>query len=160
MESKKTIFNYISDVFTMYGVIVSVYILLSLIVGDYVGELSSLFRLGSAGLSTATLLQLLLLASIIVIAQNIFLADRWIKNMTIVMRNMLFFLTIMVATAVLICLFDWFPVKDLKAWGGFFLSFTVSTLISGLISRLKERAENDSLQAALEKYNKKKDISQ
>ncbi|NLZ26635.1 MAG: hypothetical protein GX884_03545 [Chloroflexi bacterium] len=160
MESKKTIFNYISDVFTMYGVIVSVYILLSLIVGDYVGELSSLFRLGSAGLSTATLLQLLLLASIIVIAQNIFLADRWIKNMTVVLRNVLFFLTIMVATAVLIVLFDWFPVNDLKAWGGFFLSFTVSTLISGLISRLKERAENDSLQAALEKYNKKKDISQ
>jgi hypothetical protein len=160
MESKKTIFNYISDVFTMYGVIVSVYILLSLIVGDYVGELSSLFRFGSAGLSTATLLQLLLLASIIVIAQNIFLADRWIKNMTVVLRNVLFFLTIMVATAVLIVLFDWFPVNDLKAWGGFFLSFTVSTLISGLISRLKERAENDSLQAALEKYNKKKDISQ
>lgn len=50
MESKKTIFNYISDVFTMYGVIVFVYILLSLIVGDYVGDFSSLFRLGSAGL--------------------------------------------------------------------------------------------------------------
>ncbi len=80
MESKKTIFNYISDVFTMYGVIVFVYILLSLIVGDYVGDFSSLFRLGSAGLSTATLLQLLLLASIIVIAQNIYLADRWIKK--------------------------------------------------------------------------------
>ena len=159
MESKKTVFNYISDVFTMYGVIVSVYILLSLIVGDYVGDYSSLFRLGSAGLSTATLLQLLLLASIIVIAQNIFLADRWIKNMTVVLRNVLFFLTIMVATAVLIVLFDWFPVNDLKAWGGFFLSFTISTLISGLLSRLKERAENDSLQAALDKYNREKGIN-
>lgn len=159
MESKKTIFNYISDVFTMYGVIVFVYILLSLIVGDYVGDFSSLFRLGSAGLSTATLLQLLLLASIIVIAQNIFLADRWIKNMTVVLRNVLFFLTIMVATAVLIVLFDWFPVNNLKAWGGFILSFTISTLISGLLSRLKERAENASLQAALDKYNREKGIN-
>lgn len=159
MESKKTIFNYISDVFTMYGVIVFVYILLSLIVGDYVGDFSSLFRLGSAGLSTATLLQLLLLASIIVIAQNIFLADRWIKNMTVVLRNVLFFLTIMVATAVLIVLFDWFPVNNLKAWGVFILSFTISTLISGLLSRLKERAENASLQAALDKYNREKGIN-
>lgn len=159
MESKKTIFNYISDVFTMYGGIVSVYILLNLIIGDYVGDYSSLFRLGSAGLSTATLLQLLLLASVIVIAQNIFLADRWIKNMTVVLRNVLFFLTIMIATAVLIVLFDWFPVNNLKAWGGFFLSFTISTLISGLLSRLKERAENASLQAALDKYNREKGIN-
>ncbi len=66
----------------------------------------------------------------------------------------------MVATAVLIVLFDWFPVNNLKAWGGgFILSFTISTLISGLLSRLKERAENASLQAALDKYNREKGIN-
>lgn len=155
MEKRKTIFYYISDVFAKYGVIVSVFILLSLIIGDYAGEYSSLFRLGGEGLSTATLLQLLLLAVVIIIAQNVFLTDRLIKSMTIFLRNVLFLLTIMAAIAVLIILFDWFPIDDLKAWTGFFLSYTISMIISVLISRLKERAENDNLQAALDKYNRR-----
>ncbi|NLZ70257.1 MAG: hypothetical protein GX907_02865 [Clostridiaceae bacterium] len=154
MEKQKTFFNYIADVFVIYGVIVFVYALLSLIIGDYISDYSSLFRLGSGGLSIATLLQLLLLAIIINIVKITFLTDRWIKNAPIFLRNLLFFLTIFGATAVLIVLFDWFPIHNWKAWVGFFLSYTISTIVSTLITRLKERAENNKMQAALDKYTK------
>lgn len=155
MEKRKTIFNYFSDIFTLYGIIVIIYVLLSLIIGDSIGGYSSLFRLGSKGLSIATLLQLLLLACIITIAQNIFLTDRWIKNMPIVLRNILFFLTIFAVMIILIVLFGWFPVNNLKAWIGFFFSYTISMMVSVFISRLEERAENEQLKVALEQYHKK-----
>jgi hypothetical protein len=155
MEKRKTIFNYISEIFAVYGIIVAIYVLLSLFIGDYVGGYSSMFRLGNKGLSNATLLQLLLLATIIIAVRNIFLTDRWIKKMPIISRNILFFLTIIVVMIVMIVLFDWFPINDWQAWVGFFISYTVSMSVSVLISRLKERAENDKLKTALDKYNKK-----
>lgn len=154
MEKNKTIFNYLTNVFALYGVIVSIYVLLSIIIGDYIGGYSSLFRLGSKGLSIPTLLQLLLLAVIINIAQNIFLTNKLIKNMPILSRNLLFFITIMILAALLIILFDWFPVNNFKAWIGFCVSYTISVSISVVITWLKERAENNKLQEALDKYNK------
>ncbi|NLL91721.1 MAG: hypothetical protein GX222_04795 [Ruminococcaceae bacterium] len=155
MEKRKTIFNYISEVFAVYGIIVTIYVLLSLFIGDYVGEYSSMFRLGNKGLSNATLLQLLLLATIIIAVRNVFLTDRWIKRMSIILRNILFFITIIVVMIIMIVSFDWFPVNDWQAWVGFLISYTVSMGVSVLVSRLKERAENDKLQVALDKYNKK-----
>lgn len=155
MEEKKTIFNDISDIFARFGVIVSIFTLFSLLFGDYVGPYSSLFRLGSGGLSTATLSQLFLLAIIIVTARNFFLTDRWIKYMVMTRRNVLFFLSIMVSIAILIVLFDWFPIKDWKAWVGFFVSYTISMTISVFVTRLKEEAENKRMQAALDKYHQK-----
>lgn len=155
MEEKNTIFDYITGTFATYGVMVSVFILLGLILGNYIGDYSSLFRFGAEGLSIPTLLQLLLLAALTTLAQSIFLTDRWIKNMTIFLRKTLFFIIVMVLIAVLIVLFDWFPVNDLKAWVGFFLSYTVSMTISVMVTRLRERAENDKMQEALDKYNKR-----
>ena len=54
----------------------------------------------------------------------------------------------------MILLFDWFPVDDAAAWGGFLISFILSMGLSILISRLREQAENSRMQAALDKYMK------
>ena len=61
-----------------------------------------MFSLGKEGLSISTLAQLLLLSGIITIVQMAFLTDRLIKNMSIVKRYILFFLSVMIATVIMI----------------------------------------------------------
>ena len=94
MEEKKNIFDYIRQLFAIYGVMVLIFVLFNLIVGDEAKSISTLFTLGSQGLLSSTLLQLLLMAAIITAAQNIFLTDILIKDLALIIRNILFFLNL------------------------------------------------------------------
>ena len=154
MEEKKTIFNYISQTFATYGIIVVIFSLFSIAIGGSAGEYSTLFVLGGQGLTMGTLFQLLLLAVIVTVARLVFLSDTLIKDMSMPIRLLALFMVVMIATVIMIIVFDWFPVKDVTAWIGFFVSFVVCTFISVLITRIKERLENDKMQEALDRYNK------
>ncbi len=152
MEAKKSVFAYFGRIFATYGVIVTIFILFSLLIGEGTGDYSPLFRLGREGLSLNTLLELLLLAAVVTTAQILFLTDWWIKNMPILWRNVLFFLTVMATIVLLIVLFRWFPLCDVTAWIGFLLSYVFCMIGGILIFRLRERAENKRMQNALEKF--------
>ena len=154
MEDRKNIFDYIKQLFTSFGIVVLLFIIINLIIGDEAGSVSSLFAIGSTGLSTATLLQLLFLVLIITVAQNIFLSDLVIKNMSLVVRNILFFATIMVAITVFAVIFGWFPLNNIAAWIGFIVSFAVCTVISSVLMRIEENAENKKMQDALNRLKK------
>ena len=154
MEDRKTIFEYIGQLFTTFGIMVVIFIVINLIIGSEAGSVSTLFALGPAGLSSSTLLELLLLALIITIAQNIFLSDVLIKNMMLTIRNILFFVTILAAITVFVILFGWFPINNAGAWIGFIVSFAVCTAVSAILMRLEEQAENKKMQEALNKLKK------
>ena len=154
MEDKKNIFDYLTQVFAIFGVIVTMFIVFTVLIGDGTGEYSTLFSLGRIGLTIETLLQLLLLAIIITILQNMFLTDRWIKSLSIVLRYVFFFLSIMTAIIIMVKLFGWFPLNEVSAWIGFFISFALSTFISITLTRISERMENKKMKEALERYNK------
>ena len=62
------------------------------------------------------------------------------------------FVSVTIAVVVFIIAFKWFPVNDIRAWIGFFISFAICSLFGVLFSRLKEKAENKKMDAALEKY--------
>ena len=140
MEEKKNIFDYIRQLFTIYGVMVLMFIVFNLIIGDEAKSVSTLFALGSQGLLSATLLQLLLMALIITVAQNIFLTDILIKNLALIVRNILFFATIMIAITAFVIIFGWFPIDNAAAWAGFIISFAVCTGVSALLMRIEENA--------------------
>ena len=154
MEDRKTIFEYIAQLFTTYGIMVVIFIVINLVIGDNARSVSTLFALGSDGLSAAMLLELLLLAFIITAAQNVFLSDILIKDMALIVRNILFFLTIMIAITVFVIIFGWFPINEVGAWIGFIVSFAVCTAVSAVFMRLEERAENKKMQEALNRLKK------
>ena len=154
MDDRKTVFEYISQLFMTCGIMVVIFIVINLFIGDEAGRVSSLFALGVAGLSSATLLELLLLAFIITVAQNIFLTDIIIRNMALIVRNILFFAAIMAAIIVFVIIFGRFPVYNAAAWIGFFISFAVCTAISAVIMHFEEQAENKKMQEALRRFNK------
>lgn len=123
MEENKTIFNYITQLFATYGIMVAIFMVFGMTIGNLANGHSSLFALGTLGFSTETLFQLLLLATIITLAQITFLTDRWIKNMGLILRNICFFGCIVIVMAVFAAVFVWFPIKEVKAWIGFGVSF-------------------------------------
>ena len=135
MEDRKTVFEYIAQLFATYGIMVVIFIVINHFVGDEARRVSTLFTLGSSGL-------------------NIFLSDILIKNMALIVRNILFFVTVMIAIAVFVILFGWFPVNEAGAWIGFLISFAVCTTVSAVFMRLEERAENKKMQEALNKLKK------
>ncbi len=155
MEEKKTIFYYIRQAFATYGIIVLVFVVFNILLGDVAGDYSALFALGQDGMSIPVLLELLLLAIMITFAQVLFLTDKWIVNMSMIIRYVLFFGTVMIVMIVMIIVFNWIPIGDMYAWGGFVISYTVSMITSALLTRLKERTENSKMQEALDKYNRR-----
>lgn len=156
MEDNKTIFNYIGQVFATYGMILFIFIIFGSLIGDIASGYSSLFELGNQGFSIATLLQLFVLAFIITVAQVAFLTDRWIKNLSLFFRNVLFFGIVVLTIIIFVILFGWFPIDDVKSWIGFVLSFVVCTAIGVTISRMEEQAENRKMEQALNKIKNKK----
>ena len=134
MEQNKTIFNYVRQVFAIYGIIVMVFLVFCTLIGEGAREYSSLYALGSKGLTIQTLSQLLILSFIISIFQIIFLTDKWIKSIT-----MALFATV----------FSWFPVGNIRAWIGFLICFIFSTAISVGINKLEENAEGMLKQSSL-----------
>ena len=154
MEEKKTIFDYIGQLFATYGIIVAIFLIFGSCIGSLAKDHSTLFSLGKEGFAMNTLFELLLLAVIITGTQIVFLTDKWIKNMSLILRNVFFFGIIVIVMAVFAIVFGWVPVNEAKAWIGFFISFFICTVISITISRLEEKAENRKMERALEKFQK------
>ncbi len=154
MEENKTIFNYLGQIFAMFGIIVLMFVILGSLMDEEMREYSSLFALGKAGLSMSTLLQLFVLSVIISVGNNIFFTDRWIKNMALVVRIICFFVLIIFSMVFFCCAFSWFPISNVKAWIGFLLSFLVCTTVSIVIIRIKEKVENKKMDQALQSIKK------
>ena len=129
----------------------SLFIILSTFIGEKASDVSSLYSMGNKGLSVDTLLQLLLLSSIITIAHAAFLTDQWIKTMQMSIRYIMFFVVICVTISVFVIIFSWFPIYSMKSWGGFFVSFILCTGITVGINRIGENAENKKMEQALKK---------
>ena len=151
MEENKTLFDYISKVFAVFGVVILIHVLIGTLVGQDAGEVSTLFSLGSEGLAMNTILQLFALSVIVILLQSVLLTDKFIKTMPIVVRIILMFVSVTCAIVVFVLAFNWFPVNDIGAWIGFFVSFAVCSAAGVVFTRLKEQAENKKMDEALEK---------
>ena len=152
MEDNRSVFDYISKVFTVFGVVILINVVIGLLVGADASEMSTLFTLGSEGLAMATIIQLFTMSVVVIIWQTIFLTDKVIKNMSIAVRIVMMFVSVTCSVVVFVILFGWFPVKDIKAWIGFFVSFAICSVMGVWFSRMKEKAENKKMDEALEKY--------
>ncbi len=152
MSENKTILNFIVQIFEIFGIIVTIFIVLTMILPDDVATVSSLFSLGKEGLSLPTLLELWLMSLLLIAARIVFLTDRLITGMSILLRNIFFFITILVIIVVFVIIFKWFPVDDIMAWFGLLISYIVCTSAGVILGRILEKAENDKMEEALKKY--------
>lgn len=154
MENKKTIFNYIGQIFMIFGISILVLNVFCVLFGEDAKGFSTMFALGSAGLSVPTMLQFLGVSACIVGVRYLFFTDALIKNMSIVLRTVCMLASVVAIIGVFIKLFGWFPANMWKAWLMFFLCFGISFVVSMAIAILNERMENRKMKEALERLKK------
>ena len=86
MEKKGTILDYIGQVLLIYGGTMVVMNICTFLVGEDAQEISSLFSLGSNGMSVAVSFQFLLVAILNTALRFLFMTDAIIKKMSLTGR--------------------------------------------------------------------------
>lgn len=151
MNNKPTIFDYLSQVFMIYGITVLILNIFCLIFGEAARDYSTIFSLGCSGLSVKTMLQFLLAIAVTIVFRFLFMTDLLIKKMSITARIIAMFIAVFLNIVAFVILCGWFPVNDPKAWAMFLISFAVSCTVSTGISVSREKYENRQLSEALQK---------
>ena len=155
MDKKPTIFDYLSQVFMIFGITILLLNIFCLIFGEAAKDISAIFALGSEGLSVKTMLQFLLAIAIAITLRLIFMTDLIIKRMPLSARVIVLFAASLLNIMVFIIVCGWIPVNNLLGWVMFIVSFAISCTASALISILAERTENKRLEEALNKLKEK-----
>lgn len=154
MKSDNTMFDYLAQVFMVFGIAMMCMVVFSAVFGDDAKGYSTMFQLGKEGVSIETMVQYFLLIVVIITLKFIFFTDALIKKMSLTVRTALMFTLVIVAIAAFIIMFDWFPVMEWIPWVMFIVCFAVSALISTFVSMLKEKADSKKMQQALERMKR------
>ena len=149
MDNKPTILDYLSQAFMIFGIAVLTLNIFCLLFGDSAREISTIFALGSEGLTVTTMLQFLLAIGITILFRFIFMTDILIKKMPLAARIITMFAAAFLNIMVFVILCGWFPVDNIMAWIMFLISFAISCAVSTAVSLLKEKMENRKLAEAL-----------
>ena len=157
MNNKPTIFDYLSQVFMIFGITVLLLNIFCLIFGGSAKDFSTIFSLGNSGLSVKTTLQFLLAIAITIVFRFLFMTDLLIEKMSMTVRIIAMFIAVFLNIVVFIIMCKWFPVNDPKAWTMFLVSFAVSCTVSTAISICREKYENRQLSEALQKLKEEED---
>lgn len=155
MENRKTIFDYLGQVMIVFGFSTVVLNLFCLLIGEDAQSISAIYSLGKEGISVTTSLQFLGVSVCITGFRFVFFTDGFIRQMSVVMRTVCMFVSIILLIAVCAVLFDWFPVDMWQPWAAFLLTFAACSAASLFLMALKEKAENRKMEEALNKIKGK-----
>ncbi len=151
MQKKDDLLRALGQVMSIFGITVTILIVLTMIVGEDAKEYSTMFALGARGLTIETLAQFLLMAaSLRGLCASLF-SDKMISRISMTIRTCLLFFIIILFVAVCASVFGWFPLNDLKAWGGFLACFAACAFASAYIMAWKNDKENKELEEALKR---------
>ena len=155
MHKKETIYDYLYQVFFMFGISVAILIVICLAFGDNSKEISSMFTLGSSGLPVDTILQFFIISALMTGARFFYFNDTIIKKASITTRTILMLLTIILILVIFIYIFNWFPVNMWLPWVMFFTMFGGCFIVSVFITYLKEKMDNKNMENALKKIKER-----
>lgn len=149
MEEKKTIFDYLAQIITIYGFTMLTLNILCIAFGASARDISELFALGAQGIPVRVSFQFLCVSALLTGARYVFFTDTVIKKMPVWLRCACMLTFAVTAIAVFIILFHWFPIDMWQPWLMFFLGFGLSFLGSCLFMTLREQTENKRMEDAL-----------
>ena len=151
MEEKKTIFDYLGQVFLLYGIMTLMMNIFCVLFGEPAKEISAMFALGSEGLSVEIMMQYFIIAIFVTFSRFLFFTDIVIKKMPVPLRTLLMVISVIGMTAFFIVKYGWFPSGMPEPWIMFILCFSICFGTSLLVMALKEKAENTKMEEALKR---------
>ena len=151
MNRHETVFDYLKQIAVIYGFTVLALIIFCLLFGESAMEYSTIFALGSRGLTLSTLLQFFLLSVLIATLRFLLFTDGLIRKAPIALRTLLMFSSVIVLIVLFNYWFGWFPVNMWQPWIMFFLCFGICAGVSTFLTIWKERLEDEAMAKALER---------
>lgn len=149
MNRRETVFSYVAQIFLIYGFTILTLNIFCLLFGEGAKEFSTIFALGSSGLSLATMIQFFALSVCITTFRFMLFSDGLIRKVPVAVRTVIMFALVILLMIFFIYLFDWFPINMWQPWVMFFLCFGISAAVSTLLSVWKEKLENQIMEEAL-----------
>ena len=151
---KNKIIDFIENLLRIFGVIVLIFTVSVSVVGDEAENFSNLFGLGNEGISVKTIIQFFAFSFLICLFRLIFLTDLVFKNAGLILRYVLFFVCTIASFIIFAVIFNWIPDRP-GYWLLVLICFSVSTLISILLTWLFTRKKDEKLNDALMKIQKR-----
>ena len=149
MDERKTITDYIAQIFGLFGFTMIIMMSFSILVGDDVCGYTTLFVSGTVGVPTAIMAQFLVLSIINVFIRFIFLTDHLIKEMALMLRIILTLLSVLLSSSIFIIIFGWFPVYMWQPWVLFIGSFLLCSAIGIFVTSVQNKKENKRMAEGL-----------
>ena len=153
MEDNRDVYKFFKEWFTLYGIIITIMLIITVFVtsiSEEVSKVSEMFSLGSKGIPVNPPIQWSPLSFLSSVYRLVFMTYIFIKDMSIIKRSVLLY-SMAFATAVLFSIiFKWFPIDSIESWIGFIVCYAVAVYKSTSISKKQDR----KMQEALEKYNR------
>ena len=112
MEKRNTFFDFVGQTFMIFGFSIISLMVCVLIFGEDAKGYSTIFLLGNEGLPLSVLAQFLLTSTMINLFRQLFLGGQIIKNMSIPIRTVCLFSSIVIMMVVFIFLFYLFNNKS------------------------------------------------
>lgn len=153
MEDNRDVYKFVNEWFTLYGIIITIMLIITVTVtslSDEVSKISTMFSLGSKGIPINALWQWLLLSFLISVYRLVFMTDTFIKDMSVIKRSVILFSLAFATAVVFSIVFKWFPIDSIESWIGFIVCYALAVYKSASISKKQDR----KMQEALEKYNR------
>lgn len=154
MEERKTIFDYIGQVFMIFGITIGIINIFCLLFGDEAQGYSTMFALGHTGIPTTTIMQFFLAAVFTVSLRFVFFTETFIKKMSVPYRALCMVLSEVAVIFLFILTCGWFPVDEWLPWVTFFISFAICFVCSVAVTTVRERMENKRMKEALERLKR------
>jgi len=148
--------GFFSQLFVMFFVAILSVSLIGLLFGSGAQQYSSLFSLGSSGVSFVTIFQLLLYSTVISLLKIVLFSERIFRKVMMKWRAALLVFGAFITGIIFILFFHWFPYDYLPAWVGFLVSFTTGFAISLTIVLIKSRIDNRKYDTLLSRYKEEK----
>ena len=151
MEERKTIFDYLAGTLTVFGITMLILNILCQICGEDAKGYSSIFALGSNGITCSTMFEFFAISFLITGIRYLFFTDFVFKKMSVILRTLCMVVLVVVLCGIFSYIFYWFPIDDWLAWSMFFLSFAACFIVSLFVTLLQRKLQDKALQKALEK---------
>lgn len=157
MEEKRTVFDYLAQVFIVFGFTMLLLNIFCLVFGNSAKGFSAMFELGNQGVPAKIAFQFLCISFLLVGVRFIFFTDIIIKKMPIWLRTICMLIIIVIIVAAFIIAFHWFPVNMWQPWVMFFICFGISFFGSYFVMIIKEKTENKQMNEALQRLKEREE---
>lgn len=155
MENRKTIFQYLNQVFCIFGISMLIIAVFSVIFGEETKEFSAIFALGKEGVPVKIMGQFFLSSVLLVGFRIVFFTEGIIKNMSVPKRTACMLGSAFATVAGFVYFCGWFPFYMWRAWLGFFISFGICFTVSLFIMRWQEKMENRKMEEGLKRIKER-----